>query len=381
MNPNDAYMPTARAYADGVRVLFAPSGIPTGERGGRGPKSPKDLAEQADRLSPLSAELTRAAEAQLSDEDPMVRAQASTRLLAKAMTDLEISSFLLQAAVDEEEEVPWVGGEGSERSVSGLGATEERLRLLLGEIESDLGGVERGEMAPKDIKTAQGILLTSIEDTLSLISERAGKTGQAALGGLLGLGVTQVAKAAGVVGMNIAQALGQAEKVTRLYNLFRDFAIKAYDSLVALLGKLLAQKAAKQVVEWVEELKEGKIFSELLERLYGTKKTNHYLKQLVSDSQVDLVKFVIAIQRIDGLDTAYYRQIDLSDKLLKGLKFLALVPVAALPQCKLLMAALYIILGTYVVLAGADYVDSQKLMLLDRVPGVRRVVEINLVSA
>jgi hypothetical protein len=34
-----------------------------------------------------------------------------------------------------------------------------------------------------------------------------------------------------------------------------------------------------------------------------------------------------------------------------------------------------------VILAGADFVDARRLRLLNRVPGVRQVVETNLASA
>ena len=386
MNASDLYLATARAYADGVRVLFAPSGAPTGERGGRGPASPEELAGQAERLAPLSADLTQAAAARLAGDDPAVRVQASTGLLAKALTDLEISAYLLRAAEDEEDGAAWAGDGGGERGLGGLGATEERLALVLGAVGPALSavegpavsGVERGERAPGDLPTARVMLSNSVDDALDLISERAGRTGQAALGGLLGLGVAEVAQAASVVGMDVARARGQADKVTRLYELFRDFAIRAYDSLVALLGQHLAQTTAQRVLEWLEGFKEGEQFGELLERLYGTRRTGRDLGQLVAESQAGLEQFAAAVDRVDGLEAAFGQQVDLSEKLLKGLRFLALVPATALPQGRLLMAAAYIVLGAYVVLAGGDYVDAPRLERLGRVPGVRRVVEAQL---
>jgi hypothetical protein len=38
----------------------------------------------------------------------------------------------------------------------------------------------------------------------------------------------------------------------------------------------------------------------------------------------------------------------------------------------------YLALGVYVIAAGGDYVDAPRLQLLDRVPGVRVVVETRL---
>jgi hypothetical protein len=380
MNTRESYVAAAQAYTDGVRVLLAPSHVVAGERGRRGPASSTELARQAENLSVLSEQLTQTAAARLEDPEPSARVHASTGLLAKALTDLEISAYLLRAAMDEESETVWAGGEGSERSVVGLGTIEERLSLLLGEVEPDLGRAERRESLRLDVRKARLRLSNSIEDALDLIPQRAAKTGQVALGGLLGLGVADVARAAGVVGMDIAQALGQAEKVTRLYVLFRDFAIKAYGSVIALLGQPLAQTAAQQVLEWVDDLREGKLFGELLEKLYETKQTGQELSRLVTDSQAGLEEFVSAIEGVDGLDTSYREQTNLAEKLLRGLGFLGGVPVAVLPQGKVLLAAVYIVLGAYVLLAGADYVDAQRLKLLDRVPGVRQVVETNLVG-
>ena len=43
-----------------------------------------------------------------------------------------------------------------------------------------------------------------------------------------------------------------------------------------------------------------------------------------------------------------------------------------------LMAAAYSAIMGYAVLAGADYVDAERVKLLNRVPGVRQVVEQSL---
>ena len=334
-----------------------------------------DLVAQAESLAPLSADLTQAAAVRLADDDPAVRAQASTSLLAKALTDLEVSLYLLQAAEDEEDGIAWQAGAGPERGGAGLGGIEERLRLLLGEVEGGPAAVERGGEGPRDVATARVELSNSVTDALDLISQRASQTGQAALGGLLTLGLAEVAQAAGIVGLDVAKALGVAEKVSRLYSLFRDFAVKAYDALVALLGEQLAGTAAERVMGWLEQFSEGEQFRNLLEKLYETQRTGLDLGRLVAQSPAGLEKFAAAIERVDGLEAAYGRQIDLAEHLLRGLKMLAFVPGAALPQARLLTAAAYIVLGAYVVWAGADYVDARHVERLNRVPGVRRVVE------
>jgi hypothetical protein len=51
-----------------------------------------------------------------------------------------------------------------------------------------------------------------------------------------------------------------------------------------------------------------------------------------------------------------------------------MIPSVAIPQAMLVMAASHAVLFTYIVLAGADYADSQRIKMLNRVPGVRDLV-------
>ncbi len=378
MGTTSSYQAIAQAYVNGVQGLFVTPGIPTTERGERKVAPSEDLADRATLLSPVSANLTRATVSLLADTDPAVRAQASTKLLVKALTDLEVSVYLLQVAEDEESGNAYPGNKETARGTSSFVGIEERLQLLLSEDALDTSLSVRGLKAPASIPRARLQLSNLVSDALTLIVDRASKTGLSALSGLLGLGAAELAQAAGVVGLNIAQVLGQAEMITRLYNLFREFVIHSYNSLLALIGQQVAQTVAKQVLEWVNELKYGKLFGDLLEKLYETQQMAQDLSQIVAHSQVHLEKFVTAIEGVDELNNRYRQQMDLIEKFLKGVRILGGISVAVLPMSKLLVAAAYIMLAGYVIFTGADYVDAQRLKLLDRVPGVRQVVEINL---
>jgi hypothetical protein len=369
------YLAVAQDYADNVRALFAVRGAPTRERGASAADSVA-LADQAEKLAPLSSSLIGEAEKRLaSGVDP---AQASSQLLAKALTDLKVSAYLLQAAIDEDENIPEGHSRESERSFSDARSTEELLQIVTGATRFDASMVERGDDKPKDIASARVELSQTIEDTLALISERTSKSGQAAVVGLFGLGLGQVAQAAGLLGQNIAQSLGQAEKVGRLYGLFQDFALKAYDSVLALLGPNLTKVVGQQVMNWLAEIKQAKFFGNLLEKLYQTKQTQEALLPIVKASNAEVQKFVFAIEGIEGLGQACSQQTALVDKLLKGIRYLGAVPVAVLPYGALLMAVIYVAICGYVVLNGADYVDAEQLKFLDRTPGVRRIVTANV---
>lgn len=382
MSPTDAFTRAAQAYADGVRVLFAPSGLLTGERGGRGPVSYEDLTAHAEELAPISEQLTREAEARLGDEDPMARIQASTSLLAKAITDLQISAYLLRAAVEQEEEYEFAGEDtGRQRSRSSMGPDDDLLNLIIGEPEAVAPTTDRSRSTPGSVANARVALSNSVDDAIDLISSRAGRVGQSALSGLLGIGAAELANAAGIVGMDIAEALGKAEEVTRLYELFRSYISSAVESLIALVGRPALEAATNQALEWVGELKEGKLFAELLLKLYGTSQTVEELHLKIAASPAGLEQFVAAIQDVDKLDSAFHQQIKLAEKLLNGVRFVGGISAAALPASRLILAGIYMVLGVYIVAAGGDYVDAPHLKLVDRVPGVRQVVEIRLAGA
>jgi hypothetical protein len=98
----------------------------------------------------------------------------------------------------------------------------------------------------------------------------------------------------------------------------------------------------------------------------------------VTSSSVERERFIAAIGSIEELDAAFRQQIDLSEKLLKGLRFIGAISAAALPHGKLLLSAAYVLIGSYVVLIGADYVDAPRMRLLDRAPGLPQVVAASL---
>ena len=152
------------------------------------------------------------------------------------------------------------------------------------------------------LANAQADLTTRVVDALDLILNRAITTGQEALKGLAAIGVGNLGHAAGVVGMNIAQYLGQAEKVSRLYNLFRGFAIQAYEAVLALVGNQLAQTMAGKVVEWFDQVQKGRKLEELLEWLYQTGPTGRDLGTFIKDSKATPDRFLKAFQEVAGLE-------------------------------------------------------------------------------
>lgn len=396
-----AYADSVRAYAEGVRAFFAPGVMPeivTGRErfgGGAGAVSVAELTQRAEALAPLSAELTAAAAAQLDAAEAATALQASVSLLAKALTDLEVSRALLraeEAALALEGAPDMLGRPVAEVERSAPLARpahlDETLGLLLGGGETlareALAGAleaERGATLPKTVAAARTQLAGDAETALLLIRDRAASAGWEALGGIAGMGLSQLTQAAGLVGMEVAELLGQAAQVTRLVELVRGFLGEAVRSLQALLGPAVLQAVGGQVVDWLKDAATEKKFARLLERLYTTEPAAKALATLIQASPADLEHFIAALQGVETLALAYRKQVALVDKILKALKQLRVLLVGMLPQGVLVFVAVYMLIGGYVVLAGGDYVDAERLKRIDRVPGVRKVVETKLVQA
>ena len=147
---------------------------------------------------------------------------------------------------------------------------------------------------------------------------------------------------------------------------------------MALLGPRILEAVGDQVANWVEKVKDGEPVGSPLEKLHETERTNRTLRQVIGESGAKLSRYGAALEGVAGLNAAFHKQTSLVDKLLAKLKWLTLGLPAALSQRRLQPSAAYIALSSYVILAVADYVDAPRLQRLNRVPGVRRVVESQL---
>ncbi len=407
MATRTAYLATAQAYADGVHHLLAGGG-PIGATPSpttdvvREMVATPDLADRAVRLLSLADALTQAASGMLNDGDPVVRAQGETTLLATALTDLLVGLHLyevargepgpslrdaleqarnLEAGSTRSAAIPewkpflrdWAQSLGDwEPSRSDI---ENTLQVLLAEPSGvptpagDAGGTAL------EVNAARFQLAGAVVDTILTIRSQTVKAGQTALNGLLGVGAGEVAEAAGMVGLNVARVFGQTDKATQIYDLFREFAFRSYDALLALLGTHMAEATADQMVAWLAQLRSGEELARLLERTYGTAQLGAALGDLMASSQASPAKFTSATLALASLCTAYATQTKLVRQLLRGLVLFGIAPATFLPQGGLVLLAAFLVLTGYIVLAGADFLDAPAYEPLDRVPGVRHIVE------
>jgi hypothetical protein len=389
MASREQYDQIAQSYVEGLRALTAPQAFTADtERGGSGaagpPMTAEKLNEQAEHLSTLSAELQTAAEDKLQSEDPAVKSEAATQLLAKALGDIEAAMFLYQAARDEEAGVlglsaavaPERGGD------SAAGKLNEHQRILLGQLGDvtarEGASIERG--AGHAAAGSGAKVKEAVELTLFQISERASNAGQRTFEGLAALGLGQIGKAVGMIGANVAEQLGVAGKLMQIYDYFRGFVVKAYDAVISLLGPELAKKVGEYVSKWWGDWQQNHLFQMLVEGLYQTAETKQHVAQKVADSKATAAQFSEAAERVQKLDEDYKTKVRLAEKLLAGFRYVAGVATGALPAPAgvLVVGAVYVALCGYIVLVGADYVDAQSVASLARLPGVRDVIEASL---
>jgi hypothetical protein len=339
----------AHAYVAGVRQLIT---MPSAEQ-----------PQQADALLSVGRDLNRSVSAVLHEPDTTARLAASTQLLAKALTDLDIGLILFETAS---------ATEATERSAGIRLTLETQLELILSPL-ADLPA-ERGPIGPDDLPAAQLALTNAAVDALKLITARSAEVGQQALKNLGGLAATDLARAAGATAAEIAVFLGVQQQSGRIYQICRDFFVSAYEALVALIGAPVLKVATDQFIEWMDDLRDGKLLSELLAQAYAIDASAAFIREQIRLRPVPVERLVVAALQIGTLDHVYGRQVELVERFLKRGRIIGNLLAAAFPQLGVFLAGLYAALGSYAILTGADFVDAPGMLRLDRVPGVKQHV-------
>lgn len=369
----------ARSYVAGVKLLMTPSARPaSSERGAAVVASETELVERAELLGKHSDDFTEVAATAFASAGVAARTDASTTLLAKALADLEVASFLGQNADAAEMGAVATGANERAGSAGNNGDLDFALGILAG-ASSVSGNAERGADAPPDVDTAVKQLTQTVSDTLASVLERSARIANKAFTSIGALGLGALLKDVGGLIGDVAKQFAQNETVSRLYALARAFFQRAYNSLVALIGADVIKGLGKFVEKWFAGTGTDKKFSSVLEEAYETKMTSKEVAAAIAQRRGELGVLVTTIGSVAALGTAFDKQVQLADKMMSGLKYLnAAGLLSKLPHATMAFAAAYALIGTYIVLIGSDYVDSKQLHLLDRVVGVRRVVESKL---
>jgi hypothetical protein len=380
----------AQQYADRVLGLMMPMSAQVSRvsqrGGGVAVMSPSAVAAQARQMLPMSAQLIQAGAEKLTAAHPQERIEVQLQLLAKALTDLAISQQLLDCADDEKLGImPQVAG--ASRSAS-MFDVNTNLRVLVngmpGRPRHSALRVDRSPELANEIATtvqaARFALGESIAAALDSVLMQTAAQGQAAFRGLLSIGVYQLGKATAIVGADIAKVLGYGAEISELYKLVNEYVGKAYETIVTLLGRELSGLAVERAMDFFEALKDGALLGDLLEKLFETQRTRADLRKLIDESDGEAQSYNRITDELNTLIEHFRSIMDFVEKVLTGLKFVGMIPAAAMPQAQLVMSATHAAMFAFIVLTGADFADSPRVKMLNRVPGVRDLVATSLMT-
>ncbi len=375
MTHND-YQASVAAYAGELRGLFAqPAARAVGVA------TTDELADRAERLAGLSAELTRSTAGYLVAGDSAVRLGAERHLLAQAAASLQVADALLaEAARAGETEAP-VARRG--RVVAPARDFDDLLAVLETPL-AEAGAVEA--KADRGVRSIAAIssegLLAAAEETLNGLLDEVAGVGQDVLAGLMGLDVALLKQAAGMVSEELGQVVsGISEQASRLVAKAVTFLIQTYDNLLAALGEEAAGDLRQKAAEWIERLQEGEAMAAMLDSVLQVGYTRDRVRALIEASNAPGPVLAQTSEAVAALPAGFAERTKLVDQILAGLGVIKRFPFAHVPMAELATAVTYITLLGFTVYVGADYVDAPVLERLGRIPGVMHVVETGLLAA
>ena len=373
--PQSDYSTLVADYAAELSELFAPE---SARAAGRPPQAPgpDELADRAERLAPLAADLTRRTAEFLSDDDPSVCLGAEQNLLAQAAAALRVADGLLAAT----------GEEADEGVRSAGGAAEPAFDDILAIIKAPLADTGTAALGDAESigtravnKATADELLAACDAAIDQILSGVGAFGRDSLAGLVGLDTALLKKAAQLIGGEAADVIAKlGEQASRLVAKGVAFIVQAYDSILAALGQDATSELRQKAAEWIERLQEGGAIADILGGVFETGDTRQRIADLVAVSAAAPPVLGEAEAAVEALPAGYQARTKLAGQILAGLGILKRIPAARVPMVELATAAAYLVLLGYVIYTGGDYVDAPKLEKLGRVPGVLHVVETGL---
>ncbi|MDH7484909.1 MAG: hypothetical protein QHJ81_01385 [Anaerolineae bacterium] len=332
------------------------------------PPSSAEVAARSEALLARNADVTQAWAEKLRSDDILARQVAEVRLLAACTADLALADDLVNLSRGK----PRLTARGR----YGPSLSQDLLKLLTMSDEE----VVRQALTPRRVRgvtraagPAADRLKETVNTTLDHLLEGTADTGQRAIEGLLLMDAALLLEAVRIVGGDIAEKLG--EGFSRLMQSAVRYILAAYDKVTLLLGAEKMAEIRKQILAWIEDLKEGELFPDLVERLFQTEALKQEIAGWLAASSASDAVLGETRAAVEQLDTAFASKMELADKVISSLALVKLLPPAMTPVGRLVIAAIYLGLAGYVVFTGYDHVDSDRYRLIDRVAGVRQVAQ------
>ncbi|HLV02837.1 MAG TPA: hypothetical protein VKZ59_16325 [Acidobacteriota bacterium] len=303
----------------------------------------------------------------LESQDEGSRSLSSSQLLAKALTDLQMGAQLLSGGQTRSPVA--TGVQGLDRAVL------EECLIILNPVTADSDRLTRRYMMLVDLDGARRRLKIAVSDSLKSVIRNAEQVVRGSITGLLGLSLLEVMAAVSEIAGGFSTLTTSIRGMNRSARSGVQLLAESAHSVGSLVEQPMLESVTRQVLGWLEEVRGGRIVSALLEKTYETEVTDRNLNMLIDSSVEPLEPFSQALRALEELCEDHSRQSRISGQILQGARWIGGGLTAVFPQASLIMAILYLTIGGYGILSGADYVDAPRFKLLKRTRGVRLRVE------
>jgi len=223
----------------------------------------------------------------------------------------------------------------------------------------------------------------AVHAALEAINDNAVTAGSAIVQGMFLIDFSTLRTALGMVGSDLTKEL--AADLVRVGSRALDFILIANEKILALTGLNAlaeAQKAAQKALGgWLDQLQSGAVFAKVAGRVLGTRAIETEVGNWLTAYQGSDDALNAARDQIGQLAGQYAAKARVVQKVNSGLSLVKLAPPVRTPVGSAALAVVYLGLLAYTLGSAYDHVDSDRIGLLDRVEGVRGVMQRALVQA
>ncbi len=381
------------AYAVAVSQLLVPTpGLRSMQRG--------PTAADVDALLGQSDALRATAETGLTTGDPLETAAAEVQLLAGAALDLLVAERLAgpgpgsRSLAAQERPLDAPPLDAPPLDAPPLASLNElaELRAMIEAPQAYLVGaaaVQAAQMRVRPRPRTRALsgprteLPPAVHAALEAINDNAVTAGSAIVQGMFLIDFSTLRTALGMVGSDLTKEL--AADLVRVGSRALDFILIANEKILALTGLNAlaeAQKAAQKALGgWLDQLQSGAVFAKVAGRVLGTRAIETEVGNWLTAYQGSDDALNAARDQIGQLAGQYAAKARVVQKVNSGLSLVKLAPPVRTPVGSAALAVVYLGLLAYTLGSAYDHVDSDRIGLLDRVEGVRGVMQRALVQA
>ena len=376
MATTNDYQNTWDQYQKAVRTLYEPpSASEVAERGTGILAVTELLDERSQTVITHSEELRQVLTNSLEGEDLSRRELAALKLVAAAAYDLSVASDLLDA------ESTGLTDERERGASNAVLASALVRQILDAPLEEGMFGLLERERAvlPNEPMAARVQLEATITTFLTDIPQQAATTSQAALAGVINLGVSP---AQGTVSLALQEILAHIPSgISMLARRAATLVVEAINKLWTAISPQQESQARQQVLRWLSQFQQQRdIVINLLNKLYETQRIGEETTSLVKAAPegTTAAQFNQATQTLEALLNGYDKTNGVLGWMLRILALIKTPLLGAPPWGPLAAYSTYLGVLGYAVYSGGDYLDwyrTGNIAWLKRVQGLRTTVE------